>query len=378
MPTRPARTSASGPRSAADDPEVAADLAEARASGTLARRPGDAWGNAAIPGFGIGRPVVEPLIDPAANALPLAAAEEAAKARRTFEIAPETLVIAASDEVPLLIAHGVPGAVVERGQTRFIVGLLGAILAIVSAMVLAIEPQRRVRHVSRRSSPRSSPSSSCSAIVGYIVLASYNAIVALRQRIDKAWSNIGVVLKQRHDQLPNLVAAVRGLMAYEHDVLTRVTEARAAYYPDRPDPRPGGDFGGDDRGGTHAVRRRRALPGHQGPQNVLDLQDEIERLEGMIADRRELYNDQVYRYNTRIAQVPGALIAPAFGWRQREFFAADPAETLVPPRTWGPTDDRADRSHPRQRWHRRTCGSSAMARPSGRASAATPGGPTSR
>ena len=73
-------------------------------------------------------------------------------------------------------------------------------------------------------------------VVGFIVLASYNAVVALRQRIDKAWSNIGVVLKQRHDQLPNLVAAVRGLMTYERDVLTRVTEARAAYAPDAPIP----------------------------------------------------------------------------------------------------------------------------------------------
>ena len=64
-------------------------------------------------------------------------------------------------------------------------------------------------------------------IVGYIVLASYNAVVALRQRIDKAWSNIGVVLRQRHDQLPNLVSAVRGLMTYERDVLTRVSTSRS-------------------------------------------------------------------------------------------------------------------------------------------------------
>ena len=50
----------------------------------------------------------------------------------------------------------------------------------------------------------------------------------------------------------------------------------------------------------------------------------------MIADRRELYNDQVYRYNTRIAQVPGVLLAPLFGWRPREFFAAEPAELERP------------------------------------------------
>ena len=168
------------------------------------------------------------------------------------------------------------------------------------------------------------------AVVGFIVLASYNAVVALRQRSEKAWSNIGVVLKQRHDQLPNLVAAVRDLMAYERDVLTRVTELRAAYQPAAPIP----DQAATSEATSAAVRTLFAVveryPDIKAHQNVLDLQDEIERLEGMIADRRELYNDQVYRYNTRIAQVPGVLLAPLFGWRPREFFAVDPAETARP------------------------------------------------
>ena len=60
------------------------------------------------------------------------------RAERTFEIAPDTLVLAASDEVPLLIAYGIPGQVVDRRQTQFLVGLLGAILAIASAMVVAV------------------------------------------------------------------------------------------------------------------------------------------------------------------------------------------------------------------------------------------------
>ena len=121
-----------------DDPEVAADLAEARAHGTLVDDPAAAWGNAAIPGFGIGLPVVAASIDPAANPLPLGDAAAAARADRTFRIAPETLVLAASDEVPLLIAYGLPGNVVGRSQDRFVLGLLGAILAIGSAMVMAI------------------------------------------------------------------------------------------------------------------------------------------------------------------------------------------------------------------------------------------------
>jgi hypothetical protein len=122
----------------ATDPEVAADLAEARAAGTLVADPEQAWGNAAIPGFGIGRPSRQPEIDPTANPLPLAGPDAAARAERTFEIDPETLVVAASDEVPLLIAHGLPGAASERNRDRFLLGLAGAVVSVVSAMVFAI------------------------------------------------------------------------------------------------------------------------------------------------------------------------------------------------------------------------------------------------
>jgi len=167
-------------------------------------------------------------------------------------------------------------------------------------------------------------------VVGFIVLSSYNAVVALRQRIDKAWANIDVALKQRHDQLPNLVAAVRGVMAFEKDVLATVTRARSAYSPTAPIPEQA--VVSDQT--TAAVRSLfavvEAYPDLKSHANVADLQDEIERLEAMIADRRELYNDQVYRYNTRIAQVPVVFLAPIFGWPAREFFAAEPGDANVP------------------------------------------------
>jgi hypothetical protein len=121
-----------------EDPEIAADVEAARATGTLALDPAAAWGNARIAGFGIGRPVSAPVLDPAAHRLPLATSDEAAHAERTFDIAPGTLVLAASSEVPLLIAYGTPGAVMQRSQGRLIEGLLGALLAIVSAMVFAV------------------------------------------------------------------------------------------------------------------------------------------------------------------------------------------------------------------------------------------------
>lgn len=127
-----------GPDVPLADPEIAADLAAAREAGTLLDDPEAAWGNAAIPGFGIGRPVSAPTLDPAANPLPIAPSEEAAKFERTFEIAPEDLVVAASTEVPLLIAYGTPGAAEERHRETYLLGLLGASLAIVSAMIFAI------------------------------------------------------------------------------------------------------------------------------------------------------------------------------------------------------------------------------------------------
>ena len=121
-----------------DDPEVAANIAEARAAGILLNDPAEAWGNAAIPGFGIGRPTREPELDAEADRPVIASVEEAARAARTFDIAPETLVIASAPDIPLVIAHGVPGAAVERHENRFILGLLGGVLAIASAVAFAV------------------------------------------------------------------------------------------------------------------------------------------------------------------------------------------------------------------------------------------------
>jgi hypothetical protein len=123
---------------ATDDPEIAADLAAARAAGTLRADADDAWGNAAIPGFGIGRPTRAPELDEAAAEPQLAGAADAARFERTFEIESDALVLAASDTVALIIASGPPAAAAGRQERRFLIGLLGAVLAIGSAMALAV------------------------------------------------------------------------------------------------------------------------------------------------------------------------------------------------------------------------------------------------
>jgi LemA protein len=167
-------------------------------------------------------------------------------------------------------------------------------------------------------------------VAGFVVVTTYNAVVALRNRIQKAWANIDVALKQRHDMLPGLIDAVRGIMAFEQDVLEEVARARAAYTASDPVPRQAAV----SEATTSAVRSLfavvEAYPELKSAGNVQVLQAEIARIEDVIADRRELYNDQVFRYNTRIAQVPTTLFAGVFGWTPEPFFAADEAERAGP------------------------------------------------
>jgi LemA protein len=163
-------------------------------------------------------------------------------------------------------------------------------------------------------------------VFGFLVFVTYNEVVALIQRIDKAWANIDVALKQRFDELPNLVAAVRGVMGFEQEVLTNVTRLRNAYSADAPVPQQAST----SEATSAAVRTLFATvenyPSLKSAANVLALQAEIQRLEDVIADRRELYNDSVARYNTRIRQVPAVMIRGLFGWQPRAFFVADEAE----------------------------------------------------
>jgi hypothetical protein len=125
------------PLGALDDPVIAADLEAARASGTLLA-PEAAWGNAAIPGFGIDRPVRAPTLDADAHRPTLATAAEADRITREFDIPPDTLVLASAHDAPLLIVAGTPGEAAARSQGRFLMGLAGAVVAIASAVAGAI------------------------------------------------------------------------------------------------------------------------------------------------------------------------------------------------------------------------------------------------
>jgi LemA protein len=153
----------------------------------------------------------------------------------------------------------------------------------------------------------------------YVVIL-YNELVGLRNENDRAFANIDVLLKQRHDEIPNLVSCVKGYMDHERQTLEAVALARTASIGAASIPQ---KAQADVRltGALHtlfAVAER--YPGLRANQNFLVLQKRISELEERIADRREFFNDDVATYNTRIAQLPEVFLARQMKLRPRQLF----------------------------------------------------------
>ena len=148
----------------------------------------------------------------------------------------------------------------------------------------------------------------------------YNGLVRLQNEIGRAWANIDVLLKQRHDEIPNLVACVKGYMDHERQTLEAVTQARAASVNASSIPQKAQA----DLLLTGALRSffvvAEGYPQLKADQNFLALQNRISEIEERIADRREFFNDGVNSYNTRIAQIPDVFLARLMKLQPRPMF----------------------------------------------------------
>ena len=154
----------------------------------------------------------------------------------------------------------------------------------------------------------------------------YNGLVRLQNEIGRAWANIDVLLKQRHDEVPNLVACVKGYMDHERQTLEAVTEARAASMNAASIPQKAQA----DVLLTSALHSlflvAEGYPQLKADQNFLALQNRISELEERIADRREFFNDDVNTYNTRIAQLPEVFMARLMKLQPRQMFRVNEQE----------------------------------------------------
>lgn len=165
-------------------------------------------------------------------------------------------------------------------------------------------------------------------LLGLILL--YNGLVRARNTVDESWSGVDVQLKRRHDLVGNLIESVKGYAAHERGVLQATTDARAAAV--------------SAGGPTQAARAEAALVGPVGAllavaeaypdlkasENFMKLQHELSDLETQIAASRRIYNGNARAYNDRIQSFPGVAVAGPFGFRAREYFEIEPAETAAP------------------------------------------------
>jgi LemA protein len=159
-------------------------------------------------------------------------------------------------------------------------------------------------------------------VIGVVIyfVTIYNSLVRLKNDIDKAWANIDVLLKQRHDELPKLIETCKGYMQYEQKTLLGVTEARMAFTKANTV----AEKAQADNMISGALKSLFAVaenyPDLKANNNFMQLQGRITELEEKIADRREFFNDDVNTYNIRIQQLPDVFVAGMLGLKHRDLF----------------------------------------------------------
>jgi LemA protein len=158
----------------------------------------------------------------------------------------------------------------------------------------------------------------------------YNNLVSLKHNVSKAWANIDVLLKQRHDELPKLVETCKQYMGYEQETLEKVMQARSAVSAAREK----GDVSALGPAETqlrmglgNLFALAEAYPDLKANDSFQHLQGRISGLENAIADRREFYNESVNNNNVRIEQFPDVIIARNLGFGAKDLLEFSEGET---------------------------------------------------
>jgi LemA protein len=174
-------------------------------------------------------------------------------------------------------------------------------------------------------------------VIGLViyVISIYNHLVRLKHNVSKAWSNIDVLLKQRHDEIPKLVETCKQYMKFEQDTLEKVMLARSRVSEARQNqdvPGLGAAEGALRMGLGQLFALAEDYPELRANENFQHLQGRITSLENTIADRREFYNESVNINNIGIETFPDLIVARLFGFGSRdllEFEASEIADVNV-------------------------------------------------
>ena len=165
-------------------------------------------------------------------------------------------------------------------------------------------------------------------VIFYLIMI-YNNLVQVKHNVSKAWANIDVLLKQRHDELPKLIETCKQYMKFEQDTLQKVIEARSRVFSAR-ESQDIRALGPAEAGLRSSIGNLFALaesyPDLKTNQTFLQLQSRISGLENAIADRREFYNESVNINNVRIEQFPDNIVAGMGNFKAAQLLEFDAAE----------------------------------------------------
>ncbi len=160
-------------------------------------------------------------------------------------------------------------------------------------------------------------------ILGIWLIAVYNGLIKLRNRVDEAWSDIEVQLKRRYDLIPNLVSTVKGYAKHEKELFENVTKARTRAM----EAKTPADHAQSENMLTGALKTLFAVaenyPDLKANQNFLQLQKDLTDTEDKIQASRRFYNGNVRDFNTKIQVFPNNLIAGMLKFKAYDFFDAE-------------------------------------------------------
>lgn len=159
----------------------------------------------------------------------------------------------------------------------------------------------------------------------------YNRLVKLRTMVQEAWSSIDVMLKKRHDLIPNLVETVKGYATHERETFDSVTKARAAAM----NANTLQEKEIAEKNLNQAMMNLNAVaeqyPDLKANTNFLQLQGELANLENDIEKARRYYNGTVRENNILVDTFPSNIIANMYKFTKSTFFELENiAERAVP------------------------------------------------
>lgn len=166
-------------------------------------------------------------------------------------------------------------------------------------------------------------------IGGIFLWVTYNSLVALRVRVDEAWSDITVQIKRRLDLIPNLIETVKGYAKHEKSVFNEVTEARANVLSAKGVKETAKAENQFESALKSLFAVAEAYPDLKASQNFVELQKELVDTEDKIQASRRFYNSGVRDLNTKVQTFPANIVAKMFNFKNRVFFELEGSEQEI-------------------------------------------------